>query len=277
MNTNATVSQGKDETIEKLARFGMGAKGVTYIILGVLTAMTAFNEGGQKAGQGDALEFLYSQPFGKVLLAILAIGLIGYVIWRFVQAFRDPEDKGDDKTGIGKRIGCAISGILYGLLAYKAIQLLLSSGSSGGSSGGGSNQQMVGTLLEQPFGQFLVGAVALAVLGKGIYQIYRAYSGKFKEKIKSTGLDRRIQDLVMKAGRVGYTARGVVIGVIAYTLMRAAITANASQAEGTKGAFSFIQSSSYGSILLGIVAIGLACYGVFQIIKARYRVMPSSI
>ncbi len=270
-----TVNQKKDETIEKIARLGIGAKGAVYLILGVLTAMAAFNEGGQKAGQGDALKFLYEQPFGKVMLAFLTLGLIGYVIWRFIQALRDPEGEGEDKKAIIKRIGYAVSGVLYGLLAFEAIRLLMNSGSSGGSGDG--QKQMVSTLLEQPFGQILVGAVALAVLGKGIYQIYSAYSGKFKEKVESTGLDARAQNLVMKVGKAGFVARGIVIGIIAYTLMRAAVQANASQAQGTEGAFSFIQSSSYGSILLGIVAIGLACYGVFQIVKARYRVMPSNM
>lgn len=274
MNASATVNQHKDKTIEKLARLGMGAKGATYLILGVLTAMAAFNEGGQKAGQSDALKFLYEQPFGKIMLVLLTIGLIGYVIWRFVQAFRDPENEGSDKNGVILRIGYALSGVLYGVLAYEAIRMLMQSGASGG---GGGQQRLVSTLLQQPFGQILVGIVAVAFFIKGVYQIYKAYSGKFRDKIKSTGLDSRIQNIVMKAGKVGHTARGIVIGIVAYSLLRAAIEANPSEAQGTKGAFDFIQSSSYGSILLGLVAIGLACYGVFMIVKARYRVMPSNM
>ena len=273
MNASATVNQHKDKTIEKLARAGMGAKGATYLILGVLTAMAAFNQGGQKADKNDALKFLYEQPFGKVLLVLLTIGLIGYVIWRFVQAFRDPENEGSDKNGIALRIGYGLSGILYGTLAYEAIKMLAQSG----SSGGGGQQRLIGTILQQPFGQILVGIIAVAFFVKGVYQIYKAYSGKFKKKIKSTGLDHRVQDLVMKAGKVGHTARGIVIAIVAYSLMRAAIEANPSEANGTKGAFDFIQSSSYGSWLLGLVAVGLACYGVFMIVKARYRVMPSNM
>ena len=271
---NTAVNQNKDEAIEKLARFGLSAKGAVYLILGVLTAMAAFNVGGQKAGQGDVLKFIYGQPFGKVLLSILAIGLIGYVIWRFVQAFRDPENEGNDKKNIAKRAGYAGSGIIYAFLAYEAIKLIFQNGSSGS---GGGNKQIVSTLLEQPFGQILVGIVAVGLFIKAGTQIYKAVSGKFAKKIKSTDLEPRIQNMVMKAGKVGFIARGVVAGIIGFLFLKAAIQANPNQAGGTESAFSFIQGNAYGSILLGIVAIGLACYGVFMIIKARYRVMPSNM
>lgn len=274
MNANATANQNKDEAIEKLARFGMAAKGAVFIILGVLTAMAAFNEGGQKAGQSDALKFIYNQPFGQVLLAILTIGLIGYVVWRFVQAFRDPENEGDDKKGIAKRIGYGASGVLYGFLAFEAIRMLIQSGSSGGGDG---TRQMVSMLLEQPFGQILVGIVAVALFAKAVSEIYKGVSGKFMEEINASRLEHKVRKVVENTGKAGLTARGIVVGIIGFLFMKAAIQANPSQAGGTEGAFSFIQNSSYGSWLLGIIAIGLACYGVYMIVKARYKALPSSM
>ena len=253
----------------------MGAKGVVYLILGTLTAMTAFNEGGQKAGQSDALKFIYSQPFGQVLLGLLAVGLIGYVVWRFVQAFRDPENEGDDKKGIAKRIGYGVSGLLYAFLAFEAIRMLVQSGSSG--SGGGGNKQVVSMLLEQPFGQILVGIVAVALFAKAVSAIYKAWTGKFMEEINAGQLDQKVKRVIKNTGTAGLAARGVVVGIIGFLFMKAAVQANASQAGGTEGAFSFIQSSSYGSILLGIIAIGLACYGVFMLVKARYKALPSDM
>lgn len=271
---NSVTNQNKNETIEKLARFGMSAKGVVFVILGVLTAMAAFNEGGQKAGQSDALKFIYSQPFGQVLLAILTVGLLGYVVWRFVQAFRDPENEGDDKKGVAKRIGYGASGVLYGLLAYEAIKLLAQSGSSGGGDG---NKQLVSMLLEQPFGQILVGIVAVALFVKGALEIRKAITEKFMENISAGHLERKVRETIKNVGKVGLIARGIVVGIVGYLFMRAAIEANASKAGGTEGAFTFIQSSSYGSILLGVIAIGLACYGVYMIVKARYKALPSNM
>jgi hypothetical protein len=273
---NVTLDQTKDESVRKIARVGMFAKGVVYVILGILTAMYAFGSGGQKADKDTTLQFVYQQPFGKVLLALLAAGLICYVVWRFIQAFRDPENKGDDKSGIGKRIGYAASGVLYGVLAFEAIRMLFSNGSSGG--GGDQKETIVGMLLGQPFGQILVGIVAVVFFGKAIYQIYRAVSGKFAKKVQDSELDHRVKDILRKAGYVGYIARGIVIGIIGYSFLRAAIEANPNEAGGTQQAFDFIQASTaWGTILLGIIAIGLACYGVFMFVKARYRVLPSSI
>jgi len=273
---NVTLDQTKDESVRKIARVGMFAKGVVYVILGILTAIYAFGSGGQKAGKDSTLQFVYQQPFGKILLAILAAGLICYVVWRFIQAFRDPENKGDDKSGIGTRIGYAASGVLYGVLAFEAIRMLISSGGSGG--GGSQKETIVSILLSQPFGQILVGIVAAVFFGKAIYQIYRAVSGKFAKKVQDSELDHRVKDVLRKAGYVGYIARGIVIGIIGYFFLRAAIEANPNQAGGTQQAFDFIQfSTTWGTILLGIIAVGLACYGVFMFVKARYRVLPSSI
>ena len=271
---NIAVDQNKNEAIEKLARFGMGAKGVVFLILGTLTAMAAFNEGGQKAGQEDALKFIYNQPFGQVLLALLTVGLVGYVVWRFVQAFRDPEGEGDDKKGIAKRIGYGASGLLYAFLAFEAIRMLMRSGSS---DGGGGNKEVVSMLLEQPFGQILVGVVAVALFAKAISALYKAFSGKFMEEINAGQLDHKIKKIIKNTGTAGLAARGVVIGIIGFLFMKAAIQANPNEAGGTEGAFSFIQSSSYGSILLGVIAIGLACYGVYMLVKARYKALPSSM
>nr|WKN37743.1 DUF1206 domain-containing protein [Tunicatimonas sp. TK19036] len=278
MNMNVTLDQSKDESIRKIARFGMFSKGAVYIILGVLTAMAAFGSGGQTAGKSDSLKFVYQQPFGKVLLAILALGLVSYTVWRFIQAIRDPENKGSDKEGIATRIGYVASGILYGIFAFEAIRMLFANGGSGSGGGGNQQEDLVSMLLGQPFGQILVGIVAVVFFGKAAYQIQRAVTGKYARKIQDSELDYRVKDTLRKAGFVGYIARGIVIAIIGYLFLRAAIEANPNQAGGTEQAFQFIQASStWGTILLGVIAIGLACYGVFMLVKARYRVLPSSI
>ncbi len=143
-----------------------------------------------------------------------------------------------------------------------------------GGSGEGGRQTLVAKLLEQPLGQVIVGLFAAAVIGKGIYQFYRGISGKFKEGIKESKMSSEEQSVFMRAGRVGYLARGVVLGIIGYFLAKAALQSNASQAGGTDKAFDFL-SSTGGPYLLAAVAIGLACYGVFMFVKSRYRYIPS--
>jgi len=254
---------------KKFARFGIGTKGAVYLLIGGLTAWAAFGGGGKKTGSDGALEYLIKQPFGQILLWIVVLGLLGYVFWRMYQTFADPEDKGADAKGIARRIGYFSSGIFYCFLIYSAASMLLGNSSSGG---GGGQESFVQKLLNQEYGRWLVAAVALIFLGKALYQMFRAYSGKFKDKLEETDMDEKARKVMILTGRAGYTARGLVIGVIAYLTVKAAISYDSSKAGGTKDAFSFVQDE-FGTIVLGIIALGLAAYGIFMVIKASERKM----
>ena len=109
----------------------------------------------------------------------MAVGLIGYVIWRFVQAIKDPENKGTDAKGLAQRVGYAVNGLIYAGLALSAVQIIL--GSGGGNSN--STQDWTARLLSQPFGQWLVGTVGAFIIGLGFYQFYLAFSGKFRKEL----------------------------------------------------------------------------------------------
>jgi len=273
-NTNVNVNKDKEDWVKNFSRFGMAAKGVVYILIGALTAFAAFGSGGEgkTSGKEGAFGFVLQQPFGKVLLGIIAFSLVGYVVWRAVQAIKDPEDEGTKR-----RLGYASSGIFYAFISFTAFSMVFSgSGGGSGSGGSGGQEQMVSEILSQTWGQWLVGIFALFFFGKAIWQFYRAYSGKFKDKLKDQHLDQKVEKLITTFGKVGYTARGVVISIIGVLFIRAALQSDSSEAGGTKDAFEFIQQgSAYGTIILGIVALGLVAYGVFMFVKAKYRVMPS--
>lgn len=249
---------------EKFARLGVATKGVVYILIGGLSALAAFGMGGQKTGSSGVLQFLGGQPFGQVLLMITAVGLTGYVFYRFYQAIKDPGGKGNNTKGILIRTGYIGSGLFYGALAVSAVRAVWGSGSSGQNQEG-----MIAMLLGKSFGQLLVGAVAVVFLIKAIYQLYKAYSGKYRKGIDSASLDVRIERLLMNAGKIGYTSRGIVLGIIAFLTFRAAATANSAQAGGTEDAFSFLQNE-FGTVVLLIITLGLLAYGVFLFIQARY-------
>lgn len=256
-----------DKKKEKFARFGIATKGFVYCLVGALTLAAAFGEGGKKTGTSGVLDTLSNQPFGQGILAITALGLLGFTFWRFYQAIADPQGKGDDFKGIVTRLGFSISAIFYGFLAFTAAKMIFTNSGSGGGNG---QESIASTLLSKPFGQILVGIVGAAFLGKAIYQFYRAYSGKFKENVQAAELDNRVENIVLKTGYIGYTARGVVIGVISYLMFRAAFSANSNAAGGTKDAFGFLQNE-FGTIVLAVIAAGLLAYGFFMIIKARYK------
>ena len=258
--------------IKRMAQFGLTAKGTVYCLVGILAFMAAFEIDGkseQSSDKSGVFQFVLEQSFGRILLAIIALGLLCYTVWRFIQAFKDTENKGDHAKGIGIRIRYAFSGLVYGALAYYAAMLVLGNGGSNGDS----RQTLVRELLQQPFGQWLVGIVAIGIAIAGIYQIYLGLSEKYKKHVQSAGLKHEIETTMIKAGKVGYFARGIVWLIIAYLFLKAAMESNPKQAGGSASAFSFLENSSYGSYLLGAVAIGLICYGLFMFMRARYQVI----
>ncbi|MBW4631629.1 MAG: DUF1206 domain-containing protein [Iphinoe sp. HA4291-MV1] len=254
--------------IERLARFGYISKGVVYSIVGLLAAQAAFGSGGRTTDTEGALQEIVNQPFGEFLLALVAIGLIGYVIFRFTQAIKDPENKGTDAKGLAQRVGYAINGLIYAGLALSAVQIILGSDSGGNSN---SKQDWTARLLSQPFGQWLVGAAGAFVIGLGFYEFYQAFSSKFQRKLNLNALDDSERKLVMGISRFGLVARGIVFCITGWFLIQAATQSDASQVGGLGEVLQTLAQQPYGPWLLGIVALGLVAYGVYMVIQARYR------
>lgn len=260
----------------RFARVGLIAKGIVYCLVGALAFMAAFEIGGkstQDSGKTGVFQFLLEQPYGKVILALVALGMLCYAVWRIIQAIKDTEDKGDDAKGIGRRIGYLFSGLVYGALAFYAAKLVMG---NGGGGNGDSRQTMAQELLSQPFGQWLLGAVAVGTMAVGIYQFYRAFSGKYMKKVQASRLQPELQQTLIRAGKVGYAARGVVWLIIGYLLLKAALESDSQEAGGSASAFQFLENSSYGSFLLGAVALGLICYGVFMFVRAKCEVINAN-
>ncbi|MBB6610352.1 DUF1206 domain-containing protein [Pontibacter sp. Tf4] len=253
-----------------MARFGLTAKGVVYCLVGILAFMAAFELGGKSTENSDktgVFQFVMEQSFGKVLLALIAVGLLCYTLWRLIQAIKDPSQSA---KGIGKRLRYAFSGIVYGGLAFYAAKLVLGSGSGGNSD---TRETVARELLQQPFGQWLVGIVAAGTVIAGIYQIYLGVSDKYKKNVQEAGLKHEVESTMIRAGKIGYVARGIVWIIIGYLFLRAALQSDPEEAGGSGSAFTFLENSSYGSFLLGAVALGLICYGVFMFMRARHEAL----
>lgn len=266
----ARISRSARGWIVPLARFGFAAKGSVYIIIGVLAALAAFTGGGRTTDSRGALQEILEQPYGKFLLIAVAIGLSGYAVWRFVQAIEDTENKGSDAKGLARRIGYAAIGLIYASLAFSAIKLIVGSG-GGGRSGDQSSREWTARLLAQPYGRWLVAAVALGIIIFAVYQFYKAYKAKFREKLELGGMSKQTENWAVRGGQVGFAARGVVFGVIGGFLLQAALRSSAGEARGLSGALRALEQQPFGAWLLGLVALGLVAHGLFMFVLARYR------
>jgi hypothetical protein len=256
----------RSDSFEWLARGGLLARGVVYAIIGILAIRLAFGSGGEATNQQGALQEIAQQPFGKVLLAVMAIGLAGYAIWRLVRAAlgHGPEASDDTKD----RVAGLASGIAYALLCGTAVQILIGSASSGGS---GDPDKATGGVLDWPGGRYLVIAAGLIVVGVGADQGLKGIKKKFLEDSKTEQMSERTEKAFTAVGVAGHLARMVVFALIGWFLIDAAIDYDPDKAVGLDGALAKLSDSSQGPILLGIVAAGLIAFAAYSILDARYR------
>jgi hypothetical protein len=251
-------------------RAGYAARGLVYAVVGGVAVWSAWS-GGSGQGTTGALSTLRDEPFGIVLLWIMAIGLFAYMVWRFFDAFLDLEDYGSDAKGIVSRIGLAVTGFIHGAIGVSVAALAMGdrSGGEGGGEGSGT-QGFVAQVMQMPGGRWIVGLAGLCVIGAGVHYAYKGFAEKYKEDIVNTPRTEKL-DTVLKFGLV---AEGVVVGIVGVLITYAAITTNPSEAGGVGAAFEQIRSAPFGRILLIVIALGLIAFAVENFIEAIYRTVP---
>jgi hypothetical protein len=253
--------------IERLARVGYAAHGTVYALVGVLALRAAFGAG-QTANQEGALRWVLLAPAGKLLLGVIVFGLLVYALWRLFQGLLDPEKEGTDLKGIAKRLDHVLNGLFHASLAFTAGLLILGTSRGGG---GGSPDGWTARLMAQPFGLWLTVIVGVVIVGIGLFQFYKAYKADFRDELKLGEMGAREDRWATRAGRLGYAARGVVLGVIGAFLVQAALQTEPTKALGLSGALGTLARQPFGPYVLGAVAVGLVSYGAFMFVMARYR------
>ncbi len=254
-----------------LSRSGYAARGVIYLIIGILALMPIISlsgSGGDTSSKG-ALQTLLSQPAGTALLALVAAGLVGFSAWRAVQAIANTDGHDDDMKGYVVRGALLVSAFTHLALAGYAISLLFQLGfGDEGSGGGGGKQAIAAWLLRQPFGPYLLGALGAAVAGAGLAQVWKGATVGYAKRLDvpedQTWLTRPICSF-------GLVARGIAFCIVGGLFVFAAIHVDPSQAGGLPEALDWLKRQTFGFILLGVIAAGLLAFGLYSIIEAAYR------
>jgi len=260
--------------LERLARGGLAARGLMYVVVAVLALQVAEGHSDRQADKQGALQTVVRQPLGRLLVLLLAVGFAGYAMWRFVEAAVGPSDEDDARKAALKRVGYGARGVLYTFFAFSAAKLLVSSS----GKGGGKNAQADWTrrVLEWPGGTWLVEAVGLGVVVGGLYVGWRGLSRKFRKRLKSYEMSAVERRWILGFGTVGMVARMIVTVLIGVLLIVAAAQHDPAQAVGIDGALKRLAARSYGPSLLVLVAFGFAAYGLYSFAEARYRRVGSS-
>ena len=257
--------------IEGLGRFGYAAKGVVFLVIGALAVQAALGRGGATTDQQGALARVAGAPFGRSLLVVLAAGLLGYALWNVVRGALNADRKEANLKGWTTRAATIAVGCIYGGLAYSAMRIAMGAGGSRGSTQ--RTQDWTAWLMGQPFGVWIVGAVGIGVVGGGLYQLWKGLGSNVCAGLDCGSPGSGQRTWIERLGRLGYAARGVAFVTIGSLLVLAAVHHNPSEAQGLDGALATLAGQPFGPYLLGLVAAGLAAFGLFAIVEARYRRM----
>jgi hypothetical protein len=241
-----------ESNFQRVTRLGFAARGFLYILIATLVILT-----GQTEDLTGAIEYL-GHGLGKGLLAVLAVGMAGYGLWRLSDAAFGMESGRNRWKAWAKRIGAATSGCIYCWLAFKAALVLIAKPPSGNET-----QHHAAQALHFSGGELALEAAAAILIGAGVVQLYKAARASFLHHLDGDAA-RRLW--VQWVGRIGYAARGIIFLTIGYMLVRAGLDRSAAEAGNLDDAMDWL----YGPVRQ-LVAAGLFVFGIFSIVEALYR------
>lgn len=251
------------KTLDRGIRFGMVAYGVVHLVVAWLAVQLALGQHQQNASQKGAMQTLAKQSFGPLLLWLIAIGMFLLVIWRVVEVFTGHQEYRGGKRW-RRRAASALKAIIYGYIGYLALRYAVGSGSSSSSS------SYTKTLMNQPYGRWVVGLVGAAIVAYGVSYARRGWTEKFLENLDARGTLGDTGTAYRWIGKVGYIAKGIAFCVVGGLFVAAAYTHHAKKSGGLDQALHTVLQQPLGPVLLILIAAGIACYGLFCFARARH-------
>jgi hypothetical protein len=261
---------GNSRAVEVMARGGLAARGLTYLIIASIAAQIAAGRAAQSADQNGAIEDVAAQPFGRFLLIALALGFAAYALWRWSVAAVGSPGAGAKSTAekSGRRLGALVSGFVYAGLCVTTIIVIA------GRSASSSTQQQRSTtawLLGLPAGRALVIALGVGVVVTGCAVVWWAYARKFEKNLAIEKMGPRMRTWATGLGVAGNGALGIVLVLVGIFLIQAADANDASASKGLDQTLRTVAAEPFGTALLLVVAVGLVAYGLYSFVEMRFR------
>ena len=263
---SSTARRASDSPVARaLARAGLTARGILYILIGWIAILVALGQSSHEADQQGALQLLAGQPYGLVSLWLLGIGFAGYALWRLSEAAFGVTGEGN---GAGPRLVSLVRALIYGFFAYLTFKII--SGSGGGSQTS-RQQDLTAKVMHHTGGQWLVAIVGLAIVIAGLVLVFQGIGRKFMRYLQLSQMSPRTRRIVERLGMIGTTARGAVFALAGVLVVEAAVTYKPAKAGGIDKALLTLRNQPFGEVLLFVAALGLIVFGVYGLCEARWR------
>lgn len=253
------------DSLAMAARVGLLARGVVYALIGILAAQVALGSS-ERTDQQGALQKIAEQPFGRFVLAVVAVGFLAYGLWRIGEGAFGRKEEHDDKKRALKKIESLVSGLFYLIFSATAAKMAL-----GGGSGGNKQKDLSSRILNATGGRTIFVVLGLIILAVSVGLVWRGVKTKFEELLKRGEMSARTYAVVRRLGQAGYVARGCVFALVGVLVIKAALDHDAAKAGGLDVALKSVANAPFGKFLLLAAAAGLVCFGAYSCAEARYR------
>jgi Domain of Unknown Function (DUF1206) len=264
-NVSASARRASNSPVARgLARAGLTARGVIYILIGWVAILVALGQSSRHLDQQGALQLLAGKPYGLVSLWLLGIGFAAYALWRLSEAAFGVTGEGN---GAGPRLKSLVRAVIYAGFAYLTFQVI----SGAGSSQAKKEQDVTAKVMHHAGGRWLVGIVGLIIVIAGLTLVVEGIRRKFMKFLQTSQMSPRTRRIVERLGIIGTTARGAVFALAGVLVIEAAVTYKPAKAGGIDKALLTLRNQPLGEFLLGLAALGLIIFGVYALCEARWR------
>jgi hypothetical protein len=264
-NATRTARRASDSPpAHLLARAGLTARGVIYILLGWVALLVALGQSSREADQQGALHLLAGKSYGVVSLWLLGIGFAAYALWRLSEAAFGVTG---EPPGAGPRLKSLARSVIYAGLAYLTFTVI--SGTDRSQSR--RQQDMTATAMQHPAGRWAVGIAGLIIVICGLVLVVEGARKKFMKYLRTAQMSVRMRRVVKVFGMTGTVARGLVFAPACALVIDAAVTHKASESGGIDKALLTLRNQPFGEFLMLVAALGLVVFGVYGLCEARWR------
>jgi hypothetical protein len=256
----------------RCARLGYASNGLLYVIVGSTVALAAVNVGGRMRGTRGALDLLVTQPFGRLAVTLVAIGLCGFILRCFVQVFVLPTIGVPPKPfmRVLRRTGCAVSGLAHIGIALTALQMTLGLTVTSPDEGTPRPDWVTLLLTWRPMDGWLTMLAGLVVVGMAVYQFYVALNRRFTIDLQLERMSHRIKRAAFACGVTGHAGRGVAFFIVGMFLVYAGWYVEEVESRSLGDIIRMLELQPFGVWVLVTIATGLIAYGLFLLLVAWY-------